>query len=128
MYKHSITPAQYNAIKEYGLGRLLDQEGTDSSELHHALYNTDYFEICPLHAIKFMGDLAFDFIGMIQEYEEGEFGEIYTDLSDPCKVANMVAYIIGEELLQESETLREAWDEELTLEQLEAIHEELTNV
>ncbi len=125
MYIIEITSAQYEAIKNYGLDQLLEQEGTDSSELHHALYNTNYFKIHTSEAMKFMGDKAFDFIGMVQEYEKSEFGEITTDLSDPCKVVNMVAYIIGDELLKESETLMEAWDEELTLEQLEAIKEEL---
>ncbi len=128
MYKHSITLAQYEAIKNYGLEQLLEQEGTNSNDLHHALYNTDYFEIYTSEAKKFMGDKAFDFIGMIQEYEKSEFGGITTDLSDPCKVVNMVAYIIGDELLNESETLREAWDEELTLEQLATIKEELADV
>ena len=34
-------------------------------------------------------------------YEIDNFGECYTDLSDPEKVVNMYAYIIGEQVVAE---------------------------
>lgn len=43
-------------------------------------------------------DGAFGAIGLVQKYEQDEFGEVNTDLSDPEKVASMVAYIRGESL------------------------------
>lgn len=45
---------------------------------------------------------VFDAIGEIQEYESGNFGEFYTDLSSPSQVANMLYYIKGEEFLFET--------------------------
>lgn len=44
----------------------------------------------------------FDAIGEIQEYESNNFGEIYTDLSSPNRVANMLYYILGDKFLNET--------------------------
>lgn len=44
----------------------------------------------------------FDAIGEIQEYESNNFGEIYTDLSSPSRVANMLYYILGDKFLNET--------------------------
>ena len=64
-------------------------------------------------------------IGRVKDYEMDNFGEVTTDLSNPERVANMLAYILGEEILQESETLREKWDKTLDNADLKAIAEEL---
>lgn len=53
------------------------------------------------------GDEAFGAIEKIKVYEQDNFGECNTDLSDPEKVANMLAYVIGEEVLGDCETLRD---------------------
>ncbi|QEM41641.1 hypothetical protein [Enterococcus phage vB_EfaS_EF1c55] len=45
---------------------------------------------------------VFDAIGEIQEYEGNNFGEIYTDLSSPSQVANMLYYIKSDEFLYET--------------------------
>ena len=45
--------------------------------------------------------MAFDVIGIVRKYEEDEFGEVYTDLSDAEKVVNMYVYRVGEEILQD---------------------------
>jgi hypothetical protein len=53
-------------------------------------------------------------IEKVQTYEEDNFGEIFTDLSDPEKLINMLFYIIGEEVLWEmlddSKTWNENWN------------------
>ena len=69
------------------------------SELHHEIFNTDYYIIGIYKAKQWLGNKAFDIIGFIKDYEMDNFGEIYTDLSDPEKVVNMYVYIIGEELI-----------------------------
>ena len=70
-----------------------------------------------------------DAIGKVKTYEEDNFGKIYTDLSDPVKVINMLYYIIGEEVLWEmlehSETLNENWDNQADEETNAKILEEL---
>ena len=45
--------------------------------------------------------MVFEVIDHIREYEDFNFGEFSTDYSDPEKVVNMYAYIIGEEIVQE---------------------------
>ena len=64
-------------------------------------------------------------MGKIHQYETANFGEVNTDLSDPEKVVNMLVYILGEELLGESETLQAKWDNRLTQEDLTRITQEI---
>jgi len=80
-------------IKEY----LKDECGV--SELHHHAFNQDYYIIGTYKAEQWLGSMAFEVIGFIKDYEQDNFGEVSTDLSDPERVVNMFAYIIGEELV-----------------------------
>lgn len=73
--------------------------GQDPMDLHHHLCNEDYFIIGTWKAKQFLGEHAFDAIGIIKEYEEDNFGEVSTDFSSPERVCNMLAYIIGEYVL-----------------------------
>ena len=70
-------------------------------DLHHNAFNTDYYIIGTYKAKQWLGDMTFDVINFIKEYEQNNFGEVYTDLSDPEKVVNMYAYIIGEEIVSD---------------------------
>lgn len=79
---------------ECGIDCLID-------DLHHELCNTDYFIIGTYNAQKWLGDNAFEAIEKIKEWENDNIGEVTTDFSDPEKVCNMLAYIVGEELLAE---------------------------
>ena len=97
-----------NEIKEYAEAQIKetlkydnDYLDNDISEIHHDLFNTDYYIIGIYQAKKWLGDMAFDVIGDIKEYEKNEFGELYTDLSDAEKVVNMYVYIVGEHILQD---------------------------
>ena len=79
-----------------------------AEDLHHELCNTDYFIIGRYQAKQWLSDNVFDAIQKIVDYESYMFGEQYfKDFSDPEKVANMIAYIYGEELLQRCDTLYE---------------------
>jgi glycerol-3-phosphate O-acyltransferase len=75
-------------------------------DLHHELCNTEYFIIGTYKAKKWLGDNVFDVIEKIKEYEKFNFGEVYTDFSEPEKVCNMLAYIVGEELLTECKAFK----------------------
>ena len=70
-------------------------------DLHYYMYNEDYFIVGTKQAQDFMGEDAFDVIRAVQEYEQDNFGEVNTDLGDAEKVANMYAYIRGEELMDD---------------------------
>ena len=55
----------------------------------------------------------FEAIELVQTYEKEQFGEVYTDLSDPEKLINMVYYIIGDEIIcemYEIEAFEENWN------------------
>ena len=64
-------------------------------------------------------------IRLVHTYEKDNFGENFTEI-EPCKIANMLTYIYGEFLLAQVEHLQgDARDRELTLEDVETIHEQL---
>ena len=119
---------QKQKVREYILDRLGDGIGEDryAGDLHHYLVNEDYFIIGTWQAEKFLGNSVWDAIRMIQEYEEENFGECTADLSSTEKVANMFAYIVGEEILGESEHLRDKWDGKLDKTDLARIRDELS--
>ena len=80
----------------------IDPSGNDwFHDLHHWAFNMDYYIIGTYQAKQWLGDMAFDVIGFIKQYEEDNFGEVYTDLSNPEKVVNMYVYIIGEEIVSD---------------------------
>ena len=88
-------------ITQYIINNISDYEGTDGEELHNNMFNTDYYIIGTYKAKEWCGNNTFDIIGAIKEYEQNNFGEINTDLSNPEQVVNMYAYILGEEILGE---------------------------
>lgn len=97
-------------------------------DLHHELFNTDYFIIGYYNCEKWLeenGISVWEAIREVQEYEKFNFGETYTDISSSEKLVNMYAYIQGEILLQQSEILRDNWDNKLNEDDLKNIIEEL---
>jgi outer membrane protease len=87
-----------NENKDY----LMEHEGDSwTDDLHHKAFNEDYYIVGTYKATKWLGEMAFSVIGHIKDYEESNFGEVYTDLSDPEKVVNMYTYIVGEEIVNE---------------------------
>jgi len=70
-------------------------------DLHHEIFNTDYYIIGRYQAKQWMGADAFDCIYEIQDYENSNFGQVTTDLSEPEKVVNMYVYVIGMEILED---------------------------
>jgi len=93
-------------VASYMISQLEDQVGLDSdvSDLHHYLLNEDYFIIGYYQAEQWLKkDSIFNAIETIKEYEQSNFGQVSTDFSSSEKVANMLAYILGEEILSESD-------------------------
>ena len=72
-----------------------------TEDLHHNCFNTDYYIIGTYQAKQWLGGEAFNVINYIKDYAMDNFGEVSTDLSDPEKVVNMYAYIIGEQVVNE---------------------------
>ena len=85
-------------------------------DLHHEVFNTSYYIVGTWEAKKALMEYdVWEAIDKVQTYEKDMFGEVFTDLSDPKKVINLLFYIIGEEvmheMLDESETWRDNWDD-----------------
>ena len=106
-------------VASYMISQLEDQVGLDNdvSDLHHYLLNEDYFIIGIYKAKQWLGSEVFDVIETIREYEQSNFGQVSTDFSDPEKVANMNAYILGEEILYDSEIFQQIQIEKNILEE-----------
>lgn len=84
-------------------------------DLHNEVFNTDYYIIGRYEAKEALREYdVFDAIELVQGYEKDEFGEIYTDMSDPEKLINMVYYIIGGEIISEMyeiDVFNNGWDD-----------------
>ena len=71
-------------------------------DLHNEVFNTNYYIVGTYEAEQALEQYGtFEAIRKIQEYENDNFGEVLTDLSDPEKIANMLYYIIGNEAIQD---------------------------
>ena len=116
-------------LKDYTIEGLEYLKGTnpEASEVHHEIFNTDYFIIGYAAAEEWLDKNvgSFEAIRTIQEYEKFNFGEVNTDLSSSENVCNMYTYIKGEEILNESKTLSRLWDRKLDDEDLQDIINEL---
>ena len=121
------TAYKQEEIREHAIGHLEYLKGSDveASEVHHECFNNDYYIIGTYKAKQWLGDKVFDVIEVIKEYEQDNFGQVSTDLSDPEKVVNMYVYIVGEEILQESDTLRDKWDKKLDDSDIDVVIKEL---
>ena len=89
-------------VKNYIIEQLYDDVGLDQNinDLHHYLLNEDYFIIGYYQAEQWLKkDSIFNAIEKIKDYEQTNFGQVSTDLSSSENVANMLAYILGEEIL-----------------------------
>ena len=118
-------------MQQYVLDRLKDVIELDcyACDLHHELYNMDYFIIGTYEAKQFLESYGvFEAIEIVQSYEQNNFGESYTDYSNPEKLVNMLAYIVGEDFLANSNVLANFWDEKINQENIEEIIEELENL
>ena len=100
-------------------------------DLHNEVFNKDYYVTGTAEAKNVLGEgeNIFNAIGRIYTYEKDNFGEIYTDLSDPIKIVNVLYYIIGEEIMYNNDEfnkiLTEHWyeyaNEETNIELVKAL-------
>lgn len=130
-----LTEFEVKTVKEiisFTQDRLKDLHGSKiyGCDLHNEIFNTDYYIIGTWQAeqwlIKHTG--VFNGIGIIQEYEKEQFGEVNTDLSNPEHIVNMLVYIIGEGILQQSPRLTAKWDKHLTDRDLDIISNQIGKI
>ena len=105
-------------------------EGVFGCDLHHELFNIDYYVIGYAQSEEFLERWGgtWKAIHRVKNYEEAMFGEVSTDLSDCEKVANMIAYIEGESVLMECKTIERCWDKRLSDDDIIDLIQELENL
>lgn len=92
-------------------------------DLHNEVFNTDYYIIGTYKAKEALKEYdVFEAIEKVQAYEQENFGEVLTDLSNPEKLVNMLYYVIGEEVLSEMMNGIEEWNEHWSDEATEEIN------
>ena len=94
---------KYEEIKEY-FEDFIKHEGQDwveehKEDLHHEIFNTDYYIIGTYKAKQWLKDEVFNVIDIIKKYENFNFGSVSTDFSEPEKVVNIYVYIVGEQIV-----------------------------
>ena len=98
-YKYDEIKSHFEDFLNINLDYLKENETDYLDDLHHMAFNEDYYIIGTYQAKQWLGDQVFNVIDIIKQYEQDNFGEVTTDLSDPEKVVNMYAYIVGEEIV-----------------------------
>lgn len=111
---------------ELFIDRLPEAVGQYGCDLHQFLFNEDYAFIYDVEAEEACESVnVWSAIRLVRKYELDNFGESNTEI-EPCKIANMLVYIYGEFMLNQIEHLTgDAWDRELTAEDLDIIAEQL---
>lgn len=77
-------------------------------DLHNAVFNTSYYIIGIDEAKEALKQYdVFKAIEKVKDYEELNFGEVTTDISDPEELANMLYYIIGYDVISDMHEIEE---------------------
>ena len=109
--KAELTEHFLDALEDFTIPEVLemidDSDGLQT--LHNRAFNEDYYIIGTYQAKQWLGDEAFNIIQFIKEYEQDNFGEVFTDLSEPERVVNMYAYILGEQIVYNPSEWRDLW-------------------
>lgn len=120
---------KHEQMKEQAIADIIEalENGFDGyyCDLHNEVFNTDYYIIGTYQAKEALKEYdVFEAIELVQTYEKEQFGEIYTELSNPEKLINMVYYIIGDEIIGEMydiEAFNDGWNDQADEETNEAI-------
>jgi hypothetical protein len=99
-----MTPAIFNEVEAQLINALIshDLHGVSTVDMHHAVYNQDQTYIYTDSAERDLEQVGtFLAVRTVMDYEQTQFGQTAPALQygDPCWVANMVVYILGEALI-----------------------------
>ena len=92
---------------QYGIERLKDlkpssRELSDSSDIHHQLFNMDYYIIGYYEAEQWLKqhDISvFEGMDFCKEQEEMHFGEFMTNIDNAETLVNHIVYWVGYDLI-----------------------------
>ena len=113
-----------NLIKDEIKDNIMDYENVYGCDLAYEMYNNDYYIIGTYKAKQFLKEYFDDMCECLEQYQE-EVGEVYKDITDPEKVASLLALFVAQDVLSESKVLDDKWNEALEESDLEQIKEEL---
>tara|TARA_Y100000593_G_C4149058_1_gene256138 strand:+ start:212 stop:556 length:345 start_codon:yes stop_codon:yes gene_type:complete len=98
--KEEIKQYAMDTIKE-NLNHDNDYLNKDVFDVHHDLFNSDYYIIGYYEATQWLENQVFNVIQYIKEYEIDNYGEVTSDFSSSESVVNMYVFIIGEEIIED---------------------------
>ena len=98
-------------MKEFTLERLEDVRYNVNNgvmiyvdDLHNELYNTTHpFNDTEDAKKQLLEYDVFKAVDKVISYEKDSFGELYTDIADPKKLAGMLVYVLGEDFIYGSD-------------------------
>ena len=95
---------KYSEIRDYFNDFINDRDDEwiedNIDNIYNYAFNENYYMIGTYRCEQWLGDQAFKVIAIIKDYEQDNFGQVDTDLSDPEEVVNMFVYIVGEQVVQ----------------------------
>jgi protein-tyrosine phosphatase len=111
---------KHEAMKKEAVADIIEclEGGYDGyyCDLHNEVFNTDYYIIGTYQAKEALKEYdVFEALELVQNYEMDNFGEVYTELSNPEKLINMLYYIIGDDVvceMNEIDEFNDNWDYE----------------
>ena len=101
MYKENEVKENAQKQIKYHLEYDKDYLNNDLYDIHHDLFNTDYYIIGRYKAERWMENRVFEIIDVVKEYEQMNFGELTTDITEQEHLLNMYVYIVGESILED---------------------------
>lgn len=127
------TNKKYNELSIEAVERIIEELETYSGyycDLHNRVFNEDWHYPYTEQAKAMLNEYdVFEALWLVQDYEETNFGSVNTTLSNPVEVAQMVWYIVGEDICTEMcnsiEIFRDCFDDYSEDETNEAIIAEL---
>ena len=120
-------------MKEFTLERLEEvRSNIDNGEmiyvddLHHEIYNTTHpFNDTECAKKQLLEYDVFKAMDKVISYERDSFGELYTDIADPKKLAGMLVYVLGEEFIYDDSDIYSIGGKFVTDEHIEHLIENI---
>lgn len=121
MFEH-----HYESLRAEARDAIIDYLTNNSDfylcDMHNEIFNSKFYTTNRKQAIETIADndiyQSWKTINEIIKYEKDEFGEVYTDFSDPCVVCNMLYYLIGNDeiykMFDGCELFDKLWNEKVT--------------
>ena len=113
-----------NLIKDEIKDMIMDYKDVYGCDLAYEMYNNDYYIIGTYEAKRFLKEYFDDMTECLEQHEE-EFGEQYPDITNPEKVATLLALFVAQDVLYESKTLDKCWNDRLEESDLKLIAKEI---